>query len=162
MKKGLQKLIAERRGAVAVEFVIAFMPLAITFFSFEQVGQLYTAHLVFKHAALAAGRAAITTVGPCNPGETMDKRRDPEDVQDAAHDALGEHAWQNKFAQFEAKATYDSQDQYGEVRTKTKGLYRCKVPLGSRLVCFGGFVKMEEEVVLPHQGARYDNAGCNK
>jgi len=157
--KPLRTLVAEKRGAVAVEFALAFMPLAITFFSFTQVGFLYTAHLVFKHAALAAGRAAITTVGPCNPGEEMDKRRDPQDVKDAAHDALGAGAWQNKFASLEAEASYGGGDQYGDVHTKTTAKYKCSVPLGNRIVCTGGYVKMEEDVVLPHQGARYNNAG---
>lgn len=161
MKKSFRKLVAAERGAVAVEFAMAFMPLAITFFSFTQVGYLYTAHLVFKHAALAAGRAAITTVGPCNPGEDKDKRRDPQDVKDAAHDALGAGAWQNKFANLEANASYGGGDLYGDVRTKTTARYKCTVPLGKRIVCTGGFVSMEEEVVLPHQGARYNNAtGC--
>jgi len=159
--KGLRRLVAEKRGAVAAEFVIAFMPLAITFFSFTQVGQLYTGHLVFKHAALAAGRAAITTVGPCNPGADKDHRRDPQDVQIAAFNALGEGAWQGHFASVQANATYGGGDQYGPVTTKTTARYHCTVPLGSKIVCTGGFVNMEEQVILPHQGANYDNAsGC--
>src|SRR5882672_853724 len=115
MKKGLPRLIADDRGAMAVEFAIAFMPLALTFFCFSQVAHMYTANLVFRHAALAAARAAITTVGPCNPGQDKDHRRDPQDVQDAAHDALGAGAWQNSFANLTATATYAGGDQYGEV-----------------------------------------------
>lgn len=159
--KGLRRLIAAKRGAVAAEFAIAFMPLASTFLAFTQEAQLYTAHLVFKHAALAAGRAAITTVGPCNPGADKDHRRDPQDVQVAAFDALGAGAWQGHFASVQASATYAKGDQYGPVTTKTTATYLCTVPLGKSIVCTGDQVKMQEQIVLPHQGARYDGAGCD-
>ncbi len=159
---GLRRLIAAKRGAVAAEFAIAFMPLAITFLSFTQEAQLYTAHLVFKHAALAAGRAAITTVSKCNPGQDRDRRRDPQDVQIAAFDALGAGAWQSHFASVQASAQYGGGDPYGPVTTKTTATYMCTVPLGKTIVCGGllGQVKMQETVILPHQGAQYNNS-CN-
>ncbi len=151
-------MVSNERGAVAAEFVLAFMPLITAFLCFTQAGQLYTAHIVFKHAALAAGRAAITTIGPCMP---KNKRpTSPDDVRRAAFAALGQHAWQSSFDRLDVKPSYQDSDAYGDVKTTTKARYKCNVPMGKNIVCQGGFVNMKQEIVLPHQGARYDHAAC--
>ena len=53
--KGLRK---DKRGAVLVEFLVAFMPLMITFSSFVQVAQIATASIVTKHSTIVGARAA--------------------------------------------------------------------------------------------------------
>ncbi len=154
------KTISDKRGAVAAEFVIAFMPLITSFLCFTQAGQLYTAHLVFRHAALAAGRAAITSIGPCLPKNKVAVT--PDDPRRAAFAALGHHAWQSSFDRLEVKPDYrDKSDAYGDVTTTTKGRYKCIVPMGKSIVCEGGFVNMKEEVTLPHQGAAYKKTECS-
>jgi len=157
----LPKTISDKRGAVAAEFVIAFMPLITAFLCFTQAGQLYTAHLVFRHAALAAGRAAITTIGPCMPKN--DKHpTSPDDVRRAALAALGQHAWQSSFDRLDVSPVYkDASDAYGDVQTTTKARYKCNVPMGKNIVCQGGFMNLQTEVTLPHQGARYKHAECS-
>jgi len=53
MKKGtIKDLHKNKRGAVLVEFAIAFMPLMITFSSFVQLQQMATARIVVKHATI--------------------------------------------------------------------------------------------------------------
>ncbi|WP_394839387.1 hypothetical protein LVJ94_21100 [Pendulispora rubella] len=146
---------------MAVEFLIGFMPMATAFLCFTQVGWIYTAHLVFKHAAFAAARAAIVTVEPCNPGKDLDKRR-PDDPKNAFTAALGGGAWQHTFSSPEVNPQYNGGEKFGDVKTEVKAKYKCNVPMGKRLVCSGfGFVTMKETITLPHQGAAYDNAtGC--
>ena len=48
----------DTRGAVFVEYLIAFMPIMTLFASTWQIADLYAAHLIVKRAASAAGRAA--------------------------------------------------------------------------------------------------------
>jgi len=152
--------MSDKRGAVAVEFLVGFMPLITAFLCFTQVGQLYTAHLVFKHAALSAGRAAITTVGPCMPKNTKHAVY-PDDVRKAANAAFGKDAWQIAFDRLSVMPVYDkSDDAYGDVTTTTKARYKCSVPMGKLIVCKSGFVNMQQEIILPHQGARYNHADC--
>jgi len=46
------------KGAVLAEFALAATPLLITFFSFVQVGKVFTASFVVRHAAITSARAA--------------------------------------------------------------------------------------------------------
>ncbi|WP_394829558.1 hypothetical protein [Pendulispora albinea] len=163
MKTGLKRLIAEDRGAVVAEFVVAIIPLGITFFSFMQVAHLYTAHLVFKHAAFSAARAAIVTKSRCNPPMSGNDNGRESDVEDALRDGLGAGVWQNTFGGLSTRVQYAGSDKYGPVTTTSKALYKCSVPLGRWIVCpMAGFRPMQETIVLPHQGASYEGAGCNE
>ncbi len=53
------------RGAVYVEFLIAFLPFLVFFLCLWQVSILYYAKLMVDHAAFAAARAAAVVVGEC-------------------------------------------------------------------------------------------------
>lgn len=53
-------------GAVAVEYLIAFLPVMWFFASTWQIADLYAAHLIVQRAASAAGRAA-SVVLPDDP-----------------------------------------------------------------------------------------------
>jgi len=153
---GTRKFLKAKRGAAAVEFVVAWFPLHLAFWCFTQVAHMYTAHLVFNHAALAAGRAAIVIKKPANPGNPG---TDAE-IEQAFHKALGPTTWNNTFSNTKVQSSYagGASDPFGIVTTTVTARYKCDVPVGKRVVCTGGFVKMKLVVKLPHQGACYDNA----
>jgi hypothetical protein len=54
------------RGAIAVEYLIAFLPVMYFFASIWQIADLYAGHLIVQRAASAAGRAA-SVVLPDDP-----------------------------------------------------------------------------------------------
>jgi Flp pilus assembly protein TadG len=55
-------LAKDTRGAVYVEFLIAFLPFLIMFLCLWQVSILYYAKLMVDHAAFSAARAAAVIV----------------------------------------------------------------------------------------------------
>lgn len=67
-----QALRRDTRGAVYVEFLIAFLPFLIFFLCLWQVSVLYYAKLIMDHAAFAAARAAAVVVAEC-PQNVGDK-----------------------------------------------------------------------------------------
>ena len=90
-RKGTLKGLHEnKRGAVLVEFAIAFMPLMITFSSFVQLQQMATARIVVKHATIVGARAAavISNKNRNTPGPPEDKDNDDE-VKKGVIAALG-------------------------------------------------------------------------
>ena len=54
------------RGAISVEYLIAFLPVMLFFASVWQLADLYAAHLIAQRAASAVGRAA-SVVLPDDP-----------------------------------------------------------------------------------------------
>jgi hypothetical protein len=53
----------DARGAVYVEFLIAFLPVYTMFLCLIQLGLLFTVRLIVDHAALNAARAAAVVIG---------------------------------------------------------------------------------------------------
>ena len=58
----LRDLIAERGGAVMLEFLLAFPPLLLLFLGVMQLALLAVGDLVVKHAAIAGVRAAVVVL----------------------------------------------------------------------------------------------------
>lgn len=54
---------SDARGAVFVEFLIAFLPVYVFFLCLVQLSLLFAARLVTEHAALNAARAAAVVIG---------------------------------------------------------------------------------------------------
>src|SRR4051812_40634572 len=54
---------SEAGGAVMVEFLIAYLPVLISFLAFWQLGELLVAQMVVERASSAAGRAAVVVLG---------------------------------------------------------------------------------------------------
>lgn len=143
-------------GAVVVEFAVVLLPLLITFFSFIQVGKVYTSHLVMKHAAITAARAAavVTKNGDNNPYATGDE----DDVQEAAKRAMGRWAQGGAIERIKVKIDdqSDESDPYGMVTVSVTADIVCGVPLASRIVCFPkGRITKTVKASYPHQGAVY-------
>ena len=64
------------RGAVYVEFLIAFLPLLIFFLCLWQVSILYTTKLFVDHAAFSGARAAAVVIAE-NPNRVNDSGGPP-------------------------------------------------------------------------------------
>ena len=133
--KGLHK---NKRGAVLVEFAIAFMPLMITFSSFVQLQQMATARIVVKHAAIVGGRAAaVISNKNRNTPDAEDKDQD-DDVKKGVMAALG--PWKRTMSNVDVKIedTSTCEDPYGTVAVTVTADYKCSVPFANLFMCGAG------------------------
>jgi TadE-like protein len=140
-----------RRGAVLVEFVVASVPLLLTFFSLVQLGKVMTAQMVFHHAANVAARAAAVIVEPSrNPNATGKT----EEVRMAALLALGDYV---KSIRGVKTVISVGESPQNVVRVELSGKYVCDVPLGRVVVCGADQIHDFKPVTstLPLFGARY-------
>ncbi|MDB4942701.1 MAG: hypothetical protein JWP97_2235 [Labilithrix sp.] len=163
----LRALHADKKGAVLVEFLVAIMPLMITFSCFVQLSQMATAKLVVKHSAIVGARAAsvISNVNKNTPDQPEGENR--ADIEQGVHAALG--PWDRQMASVRVKIEdkSDCKDPYGPVKVTVTAAHKCLVPFGGRLLCgaVGATHTMEQAYTMPHQGARYadgDGAKCGE
>ena len=164
----LRKLHGDKRGAVLVEFVTAFLPLMITFSAFVQVAQLATAKIVFKHSAIVGARAAAVISN--EKGNTPDQKTGKNDAEVMAGVKAAMGPWTKTMSnvRVDIKDESSCDDQYGLVTVTVKADYKCSVPFGSRLMCgvasntcSGGKCPFEQKYGFPHQGARYKGEGSS-
>ena len=155
--KKTPSLLRDRRGAVLVEFIVALMPMMMTFFGFAEVSKIYAAKLGCKHAAITAARAAavMSNAHENNPGA---EGSGEEQIKAAAGAALG--PWIGTGAISSVNVTVSDKssksDPYGPVKVKVTARYNCKMPMMGRVVCpQGGKMTMAYEATMPHQGAKY-------
>ncbi len=83
-RRGRRSLHDDTRGAAYVEFLIAFLPVFITFLALWQLGLLCVAKLAVQHAAVCAARAGAVAIA--EPQDAMHSLSDgPRGIaQDAA------------------------------------------------------------------------------
>ena len=147
------RLPPDCEGAAAVEFVVAMVPLFLSFFAFMQVGKIYTANLVFQHAATVAARSAAVIVEPgVNPGDNGSE----SDVKTVARMALG--MWQTAIfnVKVEVKSDASATNPKGMVTAKLTGDLSCRVAMGATVVCgLDRMVPLHATARFPLQGARY-------
>ena len=62
-REGRGSILRDRRGAVFVEFLIAFLPVQVFFLCLIQSAILYSVRLVTEHAAVNGARAAAVVIG---------------------------------------------------------------------------------------------------
>lgn len=147
-----------------VEFLIAAVPLMISFFSFLQLSQIMTARLVVKHAAIVGARAASVisnkngTTPDQKPGDNFDA------VEKGVRFALG--PWDKTMKSLTVKVadTSTCDDPYGLVTVTVDAEYRCSVPGGGFWVCgiHDYTHPIHQQFSFPHQGARYAEGGGSK
>lgn len=152
------RLGRDTRGAVYVEFLIAFLPLFFFFLSLVQLIFVQTANLVVKHAAVKAARAAIVIL-----------HDDPKFYDDVP---MGQYTGSRKSAieraakfplatmggdssQVEVKLGSSSVGRDDLVKVTVAYDYTCQVPWGRFTVCWGGKKKLVGEAALPNQGAEF-------
>lgn len=156
-------LVRDQRGAVLAEFVIAVVPLMMTFFGFLQVCKIFTAGLGVRHAAIIAVRAAAVYSNRANnnPGAEGDGQ---SQARQAAGAALG--PWIADGSISNVTVTVDDrssrQDPYGPVQVQVSASYNCRVPMMGRIICNGGSQRLSTQEMagfsaqMPHQGAKYE------
>lgn len=148
------------RGAVYVEFIIAFLPMLIFFECLVQLGGLYQAKIIAHHAASTAVRAAVVVLHD-DPkhydgvalGSYSGARKDA--IEKAASIPLRA---QRNIVDFELKL---DKSQYGRndlVKVTLNVDYRCAVPIARRIVCapFSMQKQLTAEAALQNQGADYE------
>jgi len=166
MKKGtLKGLGKDKRGAVLVEFAIAFMPLMITFSSFVQLQQMATARIVVKHATIVGGRAAAVISNKNRNTPDQEDADQEEVVKKGVEAALG--PWKGTMSNLEVKVddTSTCEDPYGMVTVTVTADYKCSVPFSNLFMCGTGKTHSFKPMIsrFPHQGARYqDGEGAKK
>jgi Flp pilus assembly protein TadG len=154
--KKARGLLRDTRGAVLVEFVVALMPMMMTFFGFAEVSKIYAASLGTKHAAITAARAAavFSNKHDNNPGAEGDGE---EQIKSAAGQALAPWIGTGAINKVDVTVTDSSSksDPYGPVKVKVRATYKCSVPMMGRIICKGGTKVITSEATMPHQGAKY-------
>jgi Flp pilus assembly protein TadG len=161
----LRGVHADKRGAVLVEFLVAFMPLMITFSSFVQLSQIATASLVTNHATIVAGRAAAVISNEHNNTPDAKKGKNQDQIEAAVQAGLGPWAQTMEDVKVEIEDKSSKEDNFGMVKVTVTARYKCSVPFGGMLVCGanGGVHEIVKTAAFPHQGACYEDlegGGC--
>ncbi len=157
----------ETRGAVYVEFLVAFLPIFSFFLCLVQLSMLQTANLIVKHAAVVAARAAVVIL-PDDPerydGTNVNRAegtRREKIVQAATIPLSTLEDFPFPEVNFPTEeGGDDDRVVFGRdelVRVRVSQLYRCRVPLARTIVCgaFFGVKRLRGEASLPNQGANY-------
>jgi uncharacterized membrane protein YgcG len=158
----MKRLIADKKGAVLAEFVVAIFPLLTIFFVFVQYSMLATSALIVKHSAVIGARAAAVFAN--------EKQNVPEQcsdnglakVDDAVRAAIG--PWQNRISTTTTVRDQSSRSEdgvYDLVTVTVTARVRCTVPLGKFICGLGGSHEIIDIKSMPHQGARYKTRQCN-
>lgn len=150
-----RSIVRDQRGAVLAEFVIAIVPVLMTFFTFVQLSKIATARLVVKHGTIVGARAA-SVISNANDN-TPDAKGDGQNEITAAVRA-GMAPWLADGSFSSVNVTVNDQssrsDPYGWVTVTVSAEYRCRVPMGF-LACGGLSKTLQESYRMPHQGALY-------
>lgn len=166
-EKKRRSLLANKRGAVYVEFIAAFMPIFFSFWCLLQSAGLYSAKLVVMHSAYLGARAAAVVL----PDDK--KKYDGEEVyradgkrRDAVVRAVQMGAAANlnliwALADVELQgADGKKKGKFGRdevVNVKVTIPYRCGLPMADKVVCgFAGLSFIQAEAKMVIHGADYD------
>jgi Flp pilus assembly protein TadG len=156
----VKRLHTDKKGAVLVEFLVAVMPLMITFSSFVQVAQVATARIVVKHSAIVAARAAAVISNGHNNTPDQEKGDNQSEIESAVNAALGPWADTMDSVQVQVDDKSSGDDPYGMIQVTVTTQYHCSVPFGASIVCkAGGARTITQKASFPHQGACYTDPG---
>jgi hypothetical protein len=160
-KRGVKELRSDQRGAVLVEFAVAFMPLMITFLSFVQLQQMATARLVMKHSAVVGARAAAVISNKAGNTPDQPPGGNEAEIQAGVRAALGPWKTSMSNVQVTVDDTSSCADPFGMVSVTVAADYKCTVPLSSLFMCgLGGTHAFKAMTArFPHQGARFQEGG---
>lgn len=156
-------LLGCRRGSVATEFIVAFGPLALFFFSIWQESLLCSGQALTQHAAIAAARSA-TVVLPDDPARyggsaanAVSSQRS-EAVRVAAVRAMSPLVFDETVQDIQvAFPTAPGTLQPGDdVTVRVTATFHCALPLVKLILCGAqGTTALIAEATLPAQAARY-------
>lgn len=157
----------DQRGAVMVEFIIAFMPMFLMFSGLLQLGLLQTADVITKHSAVVAARAAAVVL-PDDPkfygGATLNEASGQRlsDIQLAATipltaidpDPVVQVSFPSTPTGTDNRTTFAP---YDTVITRVAYTYHCTIPIGNVLACGADRTRQIVGVAeMPNQGANFD------
>ena len=164
------RLGTSNRGAVLVEFAMAFLPVYAIFAVLMEVTRYSIARVAIQHAASVSVRACAVIQKPQNKGK--DGVNGPEsDIEKAGKVAL--LPWTLKQTLSDVSVECPEQgDVAGTDVAKVTATYHCAVPIGGQLVC-GAMAfttinatnnvvlsdpttKIELQARMAHQGASYE------
>jgi hypothetical protein len=160
-------VIRDKRGAIYVEFLIAFLPIFILFLSLVQLTLIETANLVAKHAAVCAARAAIVVLGddPQAYGGDQVERAEGQRLADIKLAATAPLWSIDPLPDVDVKLPSsaggtDSKTAFWRddtVHVRLEYRFPCKVPLAKNLVC-GLLARhtLVTEAAMPNQGAEFE------
>ncbi len=153
MATAARTLAEDRRGAVYVEFLVAFMPVFVTFLGIAQLADLYAARLVIEHAAVRTARAGAV-VFPDDP-RNYNAVSKSDEVLAAGHMVLSA---KRNIESAEIELPRGSEYQRGEpVEVVIVAQVRCLFPLADRLLCsLNGRKQISARAQLPAHAAEYD------
>lgn len=157
--------LRDTRGAVYVEFLLAFVPLLFFFGALLQLALLAVGGLMVEHSAVVAARAAIVVL----PDDPRFYDGAPLNTPTGARFEAIRRAARMPLLAFESdpapEVTFLSSGGSaattfapGEVvRVRVSYDFPCLLPLGGALVCAGGGgrTRLGAEAALPNQGASY-------
>jgi Flp pilus assembly protein TadG len=168
--RGHGSLRKDTRGAVYVEFLVAFLPFLVFFLCLWQVSILYYAKLIVDHAAFAAARAAAVVVAECpqnvgdNGAKTVNTLTETRQkyVSTAAYVALtplildgtiGTNLLGPNFVEFPAtlggpdQAASNATPAYtpmtsslSNIRVRVNAVFLCRIAFANMVMCNGGIV----------------------
>jgi hypothetical protein len=156
----VRDLRAATRGAVMVEFLIAFLPVATFFLAIVQYCFLQSAAIITQFAAGKAVRAAVVVLhdDPAFYGDEDEGRPTGERLKAITRAAMVPLRTTGATADA-VKLTFDSQ-AYGAhdlVGLTLEYTYRCKVPLARLLTCGASGVRtITAKTAMQNQGAEYE------
>lgn len=119
------------RGAVMVEFLIAYLPVLTAFLMFWQLGEVLVAQMIVERASSAAGRAAIVVL-PDDPAfyEAQDKGRydgaRKREIRLAAGMILAASPHLSENFTVDVADIPAGDDTVGELEVKVEAEFRCK------------------------------------
>jgi hypothetical protein len=159
--------LRDKRGAVYVEFLAAFMPIFLSFWCLLQSAGLYSAKLVTMHSAYLGARAAAVVLddkkskyGGQEQYEAGGKRKDA--VTRAVQMGLAANTsliWPLANVELEGSDGKEK-EKFGRdqvVTVKIDVPYRCGLPLADKVVCgFGGYRMISGEAKMVVHGADYE------
>ena len=139
-----------------VEFLIAFTPVFTFFMALCELANLYSSHLVVKHAAYRAARAGAV-VFPDDPANYQGGTSKIDDVRTAGILVL-----RSKRSIVDAQVEIPSGTEYKSgqpVIAQVTAQHRCVFPIADRLVCstfgFRPTKTLTAEASMPAHAARY-------
>jgi hypothetical protein len=155
------------RGAIYVEFLLAFLPLFVLFLGIVQLFDLNVANVIANHAVQLAARTAAVVLHDdpsyydgAELGKPSGKRRDA--VMSAAQQVLkaARSVSEVKVSFPDGPGSDTEKSSFGRddlVRVRLDVRYQCRVPLVARMVCDAQTTlrTLRVEAALPNQGADY-------
>jgi hypothetical protein len=145
------------KGAVYVEFLIAFLPVFFFFLSLVQLMFVQTANLIVKHAAVKAARAAVVVLhddpkfyGGVPMGSFTGERK--SSIERAAKIPLAPLGVNAAAVKIAMNGSHGRDDL---VKVTVEFDYTCGVPWGRFTVCGFGTKKLVGEAAMPNQGADF-------